>query len=286
MKRLSLPLSLALLLNGLGPILPTDSAMAQADESAWIVRADAAWTPGAGWRDVTTPELAALGVHRIVPVAAGETGQAFTLDPAVQLAQPETTVSALDQTVAPNDAAWSLQYAPEQIQTLEAWQVAAGCAVSVLAVIDSGLDFTHPDLAGRYWTNAGETGGGRETNGIDDDGNGYIDDWRGWDFVGHDNNPSDDYGHGTHVAGIANAAANNGIGIAGVAGAAWGVKVMALKVLDSSGLGLDSSAAEAIKYAVDNGARVINLSLGDPLPTPAIVRHFGARGSPVAAHAR
>ncbi len=270
MKRLSLPLSLALLLNGLGPILPTDSASAQADGPAWIVRADAAWTPGAGWRDVTTPELAALGVHRIVPLIVGETGQAFTLDPAVQLAQPETVVSALDQTVAPNDAAWSLQYAPEQIQTLEAWQVAAGCAVSVLAVIDSGLDFAHPDLAGRYWTNPGETGGGRETNGIDDDGNGYIDDWRGWDFVGHDSNPSDDYGHGTHVAGIANAAANNGIGIAGVAGAAWGVKVMALKVLDSSGLGLDSSAAEAIKYAVDNGARVINLSLGDPLPTPAI----------------
>lgn len=270
MKRLSLTLALVLFVNGLESAAPSDTAAAQAEGQAWIVRADPGWVPGSGWRDITSPALIALGLHRIVPIGDLGSTQALGLDPEVLTSSPETTVSSLDQSLTPNDAGWSLQYAPEQIQAVEAWQVSAGCAVSVLAVIDSGLDFDHPDLAGRIWFNDGERGAGRETNGVDDDGDGYVDDWRGWDFVNHDNNPSDDYGHGTHVAGIANAAANNAIGIAGVAGAAWGVKVMALKVLDGSGVGYDSSAAEAVKYAVDNGARVINLSLGDPLPTPAI----------------
>ncbi len=246
--------------------------MAQTNVQAWIVRADAAWTPGPGWQDVSSPALLALGLHRILPGSQQALDQGLAFDPRVISSGPEQTVEALENFVAPNDAGWPLQYGPEQIQAPQAWQITAGCAVSVLAVIDSGLDFSHPDMAGRLWNNPGESGAGRETNGIDDDGNGYVDDWRGWDFVSKDNQPGDDYGHGTHVAGIANAAANNGIGIAGVAGATWGVQIMALKVLDGSGIGTDSQAAEAIKYAVDNGARVINLSLGDPLPTPAIER--------------
>lgn len=260
------------MIQAVGPFTTPPSAAAQTDVQAWIVRAAAAWTPAPGWQDVSSPALLALGIHRVIPPSGEAAERLLAVDPRVVSSTPERNVESLDNVVTPNDAGWPLQYAPEQIQAPQAWQVAAGCALSVLAVIDSGLDFSHPDMAGRTWTNPGETGAGRETNRIDDDGNGYVDDWRGWDFVNKDNQPSDDYGHGTHVAGIANAAANNGIGIAGVAGATWGVQIMALKVLDGSGIGTDSQAAEAIKYAVDNGARVINLSLGDPLPTPAIER--------------
>lgn len=270
MKRISFPLSLALLIQGFGPLPASESVAAQSDSQAYIVSAEAGWRPGQGWQDVSSPALLALGLHRVIPTTQQVFESVLAADPRVTASGPERTVTALEEIPAPNDAGWPLQYAPEQIQAPQAWQITAGCAVSVLAVIDSGLDFAHPDLAGRVWTNLGETGGGRETNGVDDDGNGYIDDWRGWDFVGNDNQAGDDYGHGTHVAGIANAAANNGIGIAGVAGATWGVQIMALKVLDGSGIGSDGDAAEAIKYAVDQGASVINLSLGDPLPTPAI----------------
>jgi serine protease len=110
-------------------------------------------------------------------------------------------------------------------------------------------------LAAKIWTNPGEIPG----NGVDDDLNGYVDDWRGWDFVNHDHEPQDDHGHGTHVAGIAAAASDNGAGIAGIS---WGARIMPLKVLDSGGNGTDSDLAAALVFAADHGARVINLSLG------------------------
>ena len=136
-----------------------------------------------------------------------------------------------------------------------------------IAIIDTGVDLTHPDLASKIWTNPGEMGGGKETNGIDDDGDGYVDDWRGWNFVSQSNNPQDDHGHGTHVAGIAAAIGNNGVGIAGIA---WGAPIMALKILDSTGNGSDSDLASAMIYAVDHGAQIINLSLGSSSPSAAI----------------
>jgi len=266
-----LSLGLALLLSGLYPVATAPAtAVTVSDSGAWLVRAPAEWRAGPGWQDVTPPALAALGLRRLIPVGASGVETALAAEPGLTLLGPDNTVAAQDQSVTPNDAAWPLQYGPAQIQATDAWELAAGCAPVTLAVIDSGADFAHPDLVGRFWLNHAELGNGREANGVDDDGNGYVDDWRGWDFTNADNHPSDDYGHGTHVIGIANATANNGIGIAGVAGAAWGVRVMVLKVLDQSGFGLDSQAAEAVKYAVDNGARVINLSLGDPLPTPAL----------------
>jgi subtilisin family serine protease len=125
------------------------------------------------------------------------------------------------------------------------------------------VDLNHPDLASKIWTNPGETGGGKETNGADDDGDGYVDDWRGWDFVNGDNDPQDDYGHGTHVSGIAAAASDNGIGIAGMA---WGARIMPLKILDSGGNGSDSDVAAAMVWATDHGAQIINLSLGGDAP--------------------
>ncbi|NJK69596.1 MAG: S8 family serine peptidase [Microcoleus sp. SU_5_3] len=126
----------------------------------------------------------------------------------------------------------------------------------VVAVVDSGVDYTHPDLDGNIWRNAGEIAG----NGIDDDRNGYIDDIRGWDFVSGDNNPMDlDWdGHGTHIAG-AIAAERNNFGITGVA---YNAKIMPVRVLNTFG-GLPNNVAAGIRYAADNGANVINLSLGN-----------------------
>jgi subtilisin family serine protease len=124
----------------------------------------------------------------------------------------------------------------------------------VVAVVDTGVDYTHSDLNDNMWVNTREVAG----NGIDDDGNGYVDDVRGWDFVGNDNDPRDGNGHGTHVAGTI-AGENNGTGVTGVA---YNARIMAVKVLSDSGSGSNSSVANGIRYAANNGARVINLSLG------------------------
>lgn len=135
-----------------------------------------------------------------------------------------------------------------------AW--AFGTATSIVtAVIDTGVDYTHPDLASNIWTNTDEVAG----NGIDDDGNGFVDDVRGWDFVNNDSDPMDDNGHGTHVAGTIGAVGNNGIGVTGVA---WTASIMPLKFLDQSGSGSLSDAIKAIQYARVNGAKIINASWG------------------------
>lgn len=141
------------------------------------------------------------------------------------------------------------------IDAAEAWDVKTGGNV-VVAVIDSGLDYSHPDLAANMWVNPGETAG----NGIDDDNNGYVDDVNGYDFGAGDNDTIDDViGHGTHCSGTIGAVGNNGEGICGVS---WNVKLMACKIADAAG-GLSSAAAiEAIEYAVKHGARVSNNSWG------------------------
>ncbi|MEA5519460.1 S8 family serine peptidase [Limnoraphis robusta] len=124
----------------------------------------------------------------------------------------------------------------------------------VVAVIDSGVDYNHPDLFANIWSNQDEIA----NNGIDDDNNGYVDDSRGWDFVNQDNQPMDFNNHGTHVAGII-AATIDGVGITGVAPNA---EIMPVRVLDENGFGKVSEALAGIRYAVENGADVINLSLG------------------------
>lgn len=124
----------------------------------------------------------------------------------------------------------------------------------VVAVIDTGVDYNHVDLRNNIWVNTGEIPG----NGIDDDGNGYIDDYYGWNCVGDNNDPMDDNGHGTHVAGII-AAENNSFGTVGVA---YNCKVMCIKAGNSSGYFNNSDIAEAIQYAYMNGASVINMSFG------------------------
>jgi subtilisin family serine protease len=141
----------------------------------------------------------------------------------------------------------------------DAWKLTRGARSTIVAVLDTGVDITHPELAGAIWTNRGEIPG----NGKDDDRNGYVDDVHGWDFVNKDNtvfdSPYDD-DHGTHVAGTIAAAADNG---KGVAGAAPGVTVMPLKFLGPDG-GRDSDAIKAIEYAKAKGAKIINASWGGP----------------------
>jgi hypothetical protein len=185
----------------------------------------------------------------------------------VAYAEPNYLVSTQD--IVPNDPSWNVQYGPTNIQAPQAWEVTTGAASVAIAVIDTGVDLAHPELDDKIWTNPGETGADgdgndRQTNGIDDDLNGFIDDWRGWDFVNLDNEPQDDYGHGTHVAGIAAAETDNSQGIAGVS---WGARIVPVKVLGSGGFGSYADVAAGMIYAADIGAQVINLSLGGGSPS-------------------
>ena len=135
------------------------------------------------------------------------------------------------------------------------WDYTTGDEELIVAVIDSGMNMTHEDLQGRFWVNDNEIIG----NNIDDDGNGFIDDVNGWDFINNDNNPSDDHGHGTNVGSIAMATGDNSFGISGVN---WNSKIMVVKALDENNSGSYSAMIESIYYAVDNGAKVINFSIG------------------------
>jgi len=146
------------------------------------------------------------------------------------------------------------------LNAANAWDLVTGSSAVTVAVIDSGASFGHFDLDARFWTNPGETGGTRATNGVDDDGNGLVDDWRGWDFLGDDNLPFDAYSHGTHVSGIIGAEGNNGLGVTGVA---WDVRLMELRVCGPTGTACSSAAtADAIAYAAAKRASIANMSLG------------------------
>ena len=127
------------------------------------------------------------------------------------------------------------------IDAVEAWDVGTGSSDVVVAVIDTGIDYTHPDLIDNIWVNPGEIAG----DGIDNDGNGFIDDIHGWDFAYNDSDPYDRQGHGTHVAGTIGASGNNGIGVTGVS---QDVSLMAIKFLNDSGSGTTSGAIRAIEY--------------------------------------
>jgi len=142
------------------------------------------------------------------------------------------------------------------IDATEAWDIHTGSGNTIVAVIDTGVDYTHPDLADNMWTNSLEFAG---LPGIDDDGNGFVDDIHGYDFFNNDGDPLDDHNHGTHVAGTIGAVGNDGVGVTGVN---WDVQIMALKFLDASGNGNLGNAIRAIDYAVANGATISNNSWG------------------------
>jgi subtilisin family serine protease len=149
------------------------------------------------------------------------------------------------------------------IDAPEAWNIETGSPDITIAIIDSGIDYTHPDLADNIWVNEGEI----PDNGIDDDNNGFIDDSIGWDFVGEspfspkpDNDPLDSDGHGTHCAGIASGIGNNSVGISGVC---WNCKIMPVKIVGGIiGIINPKGAAQGIAYAADNGADIISMSFG------------------------
>lgn len=182
-------------------------------------------------------------------------------DPNVLTVQEDHRVHA---TITPDDPLWGQQWGPQKVKAPAAWDVTTGKSSVIVAVLDTGVDLTHSDLASQLWANTQEV----PENGLDDDGNGHIDDINGWRF-GHDalgtpygsNEVNDDHGHGTHVAGIIAARGNNGQGIAGMA---WGSRVMVVKVLDQRGDGYYSEVANGLVYATNNGAQIANLSLGGP----------------------
>ncbi len=151
-----------------------------------------------------------------------------------------------------------------------AWDLTTGSDRVMVAVVDTGVDATHPDLAPNVGVlNPGEAGGGRETNGIDDDGNGLVDDWRGWDFVAADADPQDEdpEGHGTLVAGVLGARGNDGAGFAGVS---WSSRILPVRGLNARGAGTNADLAAAITYSAARGARILNASFSGPGNSQAI----------------
>ena len=190
-------------------------------------------------------------------------------DPAVLYAEPNYRWRKLD--TLPNDPRfgelWGLRNTGQSggtpgadLSAPSAWDLSTGAATKVVAVLDTGLDYTHPDLAANVWINPAEI----PADGLDNDGNGFVDDLRGWDFAGdgaspaegaQDSDPIDDDGHGTHVAGTIGAVGNNGIGVAGVA---WTVRLMALRFLSPSG-GWTSDAVAAYDYVATMKLRGVDI---------------------------
>ena len=164
------------------------------------------------------------------------------------------------ESITPNDTYFPNQYYLNMINVPPVWDSRQGGVL--VGIIDSGMDFLHPDLQQNYFINTGEYGSGKETNGIDDDNDGFIDNWRGWNFINNSNNVDDDnlYSHGTSVAGIISAGFNNGIGISSVTA---GSKSLILKCFNSQGIGYEDHIASAILYSIMQGAKVINMSFGD-----------------------
>jgi subtilisin family serine protease len=198
-------------------------------------------------------------------VSVEETIQKYQASAMVEYAEPDYWVQA---SAEPNDpkyadgTLWGLNntgrsggIAGADIKAVGAWAVRTSAPGVIVAVIDTGVRYTHEDLSPNMWVNTREIRG----NGIDDDGNGYVDDVYGINAVDNTGNPLDDAGHGTHVAGIIGAVGDNGLGVVGVA---WNVQIMALKFMDSTGMGSHSDAVQCIDYARNNGAQVINASWG------------------------
>jgi hypothetical protein len=198
----------------------------------------------------------------------------------VVAAQPDCRVHA---TQTPNDQFFEDQWglantgqfggiAGRDIDAAAGWDIRTDATDVPVAIIDTGITLGHPDLVENLWTNPGEIPG----NGLDDDGNGFVDDVHGYDFVQDDGSPADQNGHGTHVAGIIGARGNNNFGVAGVA---WTASLMALRVLDANGTGRDDAIIAALDYAAANGARITNNSYGRVGFDQALFTAFEAAGN-------
>jgi subtilisin family serine protease len=254
--------------------------VAPAPAGAWSGTAglEPAKAPTAGVIVELAPGVSAAGLSQVdaadaVPVQAGGSGKDYGRSRAVYRSSTLTTAQLIERLrrlpgvarVSPNNVnsicatpsdsrfaeLWGLNntgagggLADADIDAPEAWDLTTGNEDVVVAVIDSGVAYTHPDLAGNMWVNPGEVAG----DGLDNDGNGYVDDVHGIDAYSRDSDPWDEHGHGTHVAGTVAAVGDNSRGVAGVA---WRAKVMALRFLGPDGSGDDAGAIECIEYAVD-----------------------------------
>ncbi len=197
-------------------------------------------------------------IYRVpVDLAFGETVEellaAYRSRPDVEYAEPNPIIAI---SATPNDRSYVEQWGLAKIHAAEAWDICRGSSDLLVAVIDTGVDYNHPDLRANLWTNEAEQKG---QAGIDDDKNGYTDDIRGYNFAADTSDPIDDHGHGTAMAGIIAAVGNNETDIAGVC---WNVRIMPLKVLTATGNGTAADAVPAIYYAVANGADIISGSWG------------------------
>ncbi len=185
----------------------------------------------------------------------------YLRDPDIETAQPNFIMKA---SAVPNDpyfhsgGSWGQSYDDlwnlKKINLPQAWDITKGSSTVMVANIDTGVDRSHPELASNIWSNSNEI----ENNGKDDDGNGFIDDKYGWNFANNNKDTMDRNGHGTHVAGIIGATGNNGQGITGVN---WSSKIMPVKVLDDQSNGNVTGAVNGIMYAINAGAKVLNLSI-------------------------
>ncbi len=175
----------------------------------------------------------------------------------------------------PDDPYYASSWYLQNINAASAWATTNSSSGVTVAVIDSGFALNHQDLSGQWAANPGESGDGKETDGIDNDSNGYIDDYRGWDFVANDNTPqagtlnSTGVGvsHGTETAGLVGATSNNGLGVSSVS---RGTKLLPLQVMDDNGSGYSDDVAQAIIYSIDQGADIISMSLGTSGDDPQV----------------
>ena len=198
--------------------------------------------------------------------------QGMSVEGALAVFQADTRVATAEANYRlmlegiPNDPRFSSMYGlnntaqtggtqDADIDAPEAWNINTGTRRTIVAVIDTGVDYNHQDLAANMWRNTGEISG----DGVDNDGNGYVDDIYGYDFANNDADPMDDNGHGTHVSGTIGAVGNNGIGTTGVN---WNTRIMALKFLAADGSGSTAGAISALNYAVRMGANLSNNSWG------------------------
>ena len=207
--------------------------------------------------------IQAVEPNYVVSILTDATPSSTPATPSPTPSQPATTV--ITTSSVPNDpyysssGSWGQAYPDlwglKKINMEGAWAQTTGSTAVVVAGIDTGVDRNHEDIKDNMWVNTAET----PNNGIDDDGNGYKDDYYGWDWVNNDGDPMDDHGHGTHTVGTIAAVGNNGIGVVGVN---WVSKIMALKFLDSGGGGSLENGVRALQYAADMGARVSSNSWG------------------------